>query len=270
MSEKNEKEKLKIHFMYIVIMLVLSNVMIAAFLLFGKDNALAHLSSAGTLVSIVLGIVAILITLWDIAGQKNSIYEIREQIEKIKTVSDEIVTASESVKNNTEATDDILNSLKSFQITSGSNFDKVYKQIDQIIEELKESNGDKGENGKDIEKEQLLDQLNLMKDEIGKQEKSYISFYPKFKESFFRSYNFDEGKKTILKKFDNIYVNPPYYSDSQMDFKTFLNINFKHMDLNDKDFNEIYKFYIDNQPKSPFIPLEEAKQIFEEFKKNSL
>ncbi|MED4634979.1 hypothetical protein P9443_19085 [Peribacillus frigoritolerans] len=163
MNEKLAKEKLKIHFMYIVIILVLSNVMIGAFLLFGKNNALAHLSSAGTLLSIVLAIVAILITLWDIAGQKNSIYEIKDQIEKIKKVSDDIVNTSETIKNNAEASDDILNSLKDFEAKSGTNFDRLYGQIDQVIEKVEQSNG---VNGDDNEKQNLIKQLNQMKNDL--------------------------------------------------------------------------------------------------------
>lgn len=123
LSERNlEKEKLKLHFMYVVIILVLVNVMVGAFLLFGKKNALAHLSSAGTLLSIVLAIVAILITLWDVAGQKSNVLDVKNSVEDLKGVTGEIT--------------DII---RQFEKTNGERESELITLINQFNENYKEN-----------------------------------------------------------------------------------------------------------------------------------
>ncbi|MGE8207828.1 hypothetical protein ACQKP0_25510 [Heyndrickxia sp. NPDC080065] len=60
--------RIKIHFMYIVIILVFISILLCGALLIGYEGTIKTLSNSSTLLSIVLAVVAILITLWDVAG----------------------------------------------------------------------------------------------------------------------------------------------------------------------------------------------------------
>ncbi|MED3945336.1 hypothetical protein [Priestia aryabhattai] len=154
MNERNlEKEKLKLHFMYVVIILVLVNVMVGAFLLFGKKNALAHLSSAGTLLSIVLAIVAILITLWDVAGQKSNVLDVKNSVEDLKGVTGEITDIIEQFeKTNRERESELITLMNKF----GENYKENSSILDSLaekVEKLSVTGDDKSE-------------LDIIKDEI--------------------------------------------------------------------------------------------------------
>lgn len=242
MSERFAKEKLKLHFIYIVIILVLSNVMIGAFLLFGKKNALAHLSSAGTLLSIVLAIVAILITLWDIAGQKNSIYEIKEQIEKIKNVSDDIVNTSETIKENAEASDDILNSLKDFEEKSGANFEKLGSRLSEVIVIVEQLNGP---NQNDEEKQKVLDELNKIQSDLKISQLSQL---------------IKEAKRENETKASKMLKN---------EFKAYLK-QFSIDELTYYDIRNIYNTFVNGYEDAKEFSLKDASDVYREFTKNHL
>lgn len=137
LNERNlEKEKLKLHFMYVVIILVLVNVMVGAFLLFGKKNALAHLSSAGTLLSIVLAIVAILITLWDVAGQKSNVLDVKNSVEDLKGVTGEITDIIRQFEEtNRERESELITLINQFNENykeNGATFDVLAEKLEKL------------------------------------------------------------------------------------------------------------------------------------------
>jgi len=55
--------------------------------IFQQDLAVKGLSNAALLLSIVLAVIAILITLWDVAGQKNNISDLKKSVEELGGVT---------------------------------------------------------------------------------------------------------------------------------------------------------------------------------------
>lgn len=82
----NEAKRIKIHFMYWVIMLSLFAITLLAVLLIGHQKTVTTLSNASLLLSIVLAVVAILITLWDVAGQKNNIADLQGMVRGFRKI----------------------------------------------------------------------------------------------------------------------------------------------------------------------------------------
>jgi hypothetical protein len=82
----DEAKRIKIHFMYVVIILVLVSGVLGGALLLGHKSTITTLSNASLLLSIVLAVVAILITLWDVAGQKNNVATLQEMITGLRKI----------------------------------------------------------------------------------------------------------------------------------------------------------------------------------------
>ena len=95
----NDKEiryqKLKSRFFYISIILGLIIISLVTLFFYRDDNAWLFLSFAGTAISIVLSVIAILITLIDVAGQRQQIADISESA---KTLSRSTETLKKSIE----------------------------------------------------------------------------------------------------------------------------------------------------------------------------
>ncbi|OXS60307.1 hypothetical protein B1A99_07660 [Cohnella sp. CIP 111063] len=77
-------------FLFVISLLILVTINVLA-VLFGTDKtAGAVLNFTATAISIVLAIIAILITLLDIAGQKNSVHQLAELSQELQNSSDNI------------------------------------------------------------------------------------------------------------------------------------------------------------------------------------
>ena len=120
----------KLHFIYIVCILGVAILLLLATILLDYTETVATLSNSGILLSIVLAIVAILITLWDVAGQKNALGDIREQINSIKEITDDI-------KESAELSKELVAELQDFDSRFGVNFDPIKEMLDSISNEIK-------------------------------------------------------------------------------------------------------------------------------------
>lgn len=140
--------------MYIVIIMALISIILGGVLLIGYDNAVKTLSNGSTLLSIVLAVVAILITLWDVSGQKNSVYDIKKQVELLENlVEEDKINRNESTKI-INSLFDLQDELKNYLEENKKNSQEIYS----ILTEIKEKGLDA-----DITKkvEKLLDQSEL-------------------------------------------------------------------------------------------------------------
>lgn len=109
-KEKGEEEKfvmnedryklmsLKLHFLYTLIFLIAIACIVGGLALYRQDLAIKGLSNAALLLSIVLAVLAILITLWDVSGQKQNVYDMKKEIEKLSKIVNKTSSFSEKLE----------------------------------------------------------------------------------------------------------------------------------------------------------------------------
>lgn len=78
-----------LHLKYIIVIFILVCSTVGGMALFNQEFAIKSLSAASLLTSIVLAVVAILITLWDVAGQKSNIFTMQETLKSFKDIIEE-------------------------------------------------------------------------------------------------------------------------------------------------------------------------------------
>lgn len=91
-----------------VIIVVLVSLMFAE-----STYAGSMLSFAATLSSILLAVIAIIITLIDVAGQRSNIFDVKNSVEDLKTVSHEISQLVSDFENRIQRRDDEMITLMS-------------------------------------------------------------------------------------------------------------------------------------------------------------
>jgi len=87
-TKEMENEKLGLHLKYCIVIFLIISSTIGGLALYNQKLAIVGLSNAGLLLSIVLAVIAILITLWDVAGQRNSIGKVEKSVDDLKNVSE--------------------------------------------------------------------------------------------------------------------------------------------------------------------------------------
>ncbi|OED32515.1 hypothetical protein BHE17_08695 [Planococcus maritimus] len=135
-DERIKNIKLSLHLKYIIAIFILLSCTIAGLALYDQDLAIKGLSAAGLLTSIVLAVIAILITLWDVAGQKNNIFDVKNSIEELRNVSGEIndlVAGIES--NNTETMKVLTDYITHFQEKNELNINK-FTELTERFEKI--------------------------------------------------------------------------------------------------------------------------------------
>lgn len=106
--DKKDLDRVKLHFVYVSIILGLFSLLTLTYTFFNREVAWQFLSFAGVALSLVLSVIAILITLIDVAGQKQQVYEIFKSSEELK----EIITKQQELiaqhAKNIDNVDDII------------------------------------------------------------------------------------------------------------------------------------------------------------------
>lgn len=106
--DKKDLGRVKLHFVYVSIILGLFSLLTLSYTFFNREVAWQFLSFAGVALSLVLSVIAILITLIDVAGQKQQVYEIFKSSEELKeTITQQQELITQHAKN-IENVDDII------------------------------------------------------------------------------------------------------------------------------------------------------------------
>lgn len=126
--KEEEIKRVKLHFKYTASILFGISILIVALVFYDKDVASTYLTYAGTILSIVLSVIAILITLIDVAGQKKQVYEIYNTSEELKSL----------VENHRVATNN-MEKLITSQQESLKLYQKNIENVDNVIRELMNS-----------------------------------------------------------------------------------------------------------------------------------
>lgn len=165
--------KLSLHLKYSIAIFILLTCTIGGLSLYNQDLAIKGLSTAGLLTSIVLAVIAILITLWDVAGQKNNILDVKSSIEELKNVSAEIneLVAGIEVRNS-ETMKVLTDYITHYQEKNELNINKI-NDLTEKFEKIKISD-DSRDDYQSIKKE--LESMNqILKNDLISVEKSEIN-----------------------------------------------------------------------------------------------
>jgi hypothetical protein len=136
--KRNENENMKLHLMYLSLIFGIISLGLLALVFVESTTAITSLSYASTLLSIVLAVIAILITLWDVAGQKNTIFEIKSETDKLKATVEDLREAYSGA-------DDIIERIKTLQdylVGMINDNNKLSHSILDSIENIKDSKDD--------------------------------------------------------------------------------------------------------------------------------
>lgn len=200
---ENDKEiryqKLKSRFFYISIILGLIIISLVTLFFYKDDNAWLFLSFAGTAISIVLSIIAILITLIDVAGQRQQIADISESAKTLSRSTETLKKSIEDYQNDKNEIKQIINAALNESI--GNKLDEQTSEFIKLLEKLEsKSNGS----------EELEKNIQEIKDSVIKsnsKEKSDLNN---------RKYTAYVKRGNPLIKFDN--DNPLNYGNIRIDY----------------------------------------------------
>lgn len=153
MENKQPKMINQLHLIYPLIIAAISMVSLATYYYGGGSKAGEMVSFASTLSSIILSVIAIIMTIVDVAGQRNTILDLKETAEKLSETNeksqelninimdklDEIALLRdqliEQINSNTEWKDDIKKLLQgSAKDISPDDYQKIVEEAKKIIE----------------------------------------------------------------------------------------------------------------------------------------
>lgn len=143
---ENDKEikyqKVKLRFLYVSIILVLIIISLISLFFYRNVNAWLFLSFAGTAISIVLSVIAILITLIDVAGQRQQIADISDSAKTLSESTEVLQQSIEDYQNDKNEIRQIIESALNDSI--GSKLTEQTNSFVDLLDELKSKfNGDK-------------------------------------------------------------------------------------------------------------------------------
>lgn len=130
-DQQLDSSRLFLHLKYIVIIFILVCCTVGGMALYNQDFAINSLSAASLLTSIVLAVVAILITLWDVAGQKSNILIMQENLNSFREIILQFKTISEDNEISINELKDVVMELNQ----NVSSYESKFAQIEKKIEE---------------------------------------------------------------------------------------------------------------------------------------
>lgn len=150
---ENDKEikyqKVKLRFLYVSIILVLIIISLISLFFYRNVNAWLFLSFAGTAISIVLSVIAILITLIDVAGQRQQIADISESAKTLSESTETLKQSIEDYQNDKNEIKHIIHTALNESI--GSKLDDYTNNVVNSLDALKNNVGDNKELEKEIQ-----------------------------------------------------------------------------------------------------------------------
>lgn len=169
----------KLHFIYIIVCLTLVILGILAITIWDKEEAGIGLNNAATPSSIVLAVVAIVMTIVDIAGQRTTISDLRDTAE---TLESNLNQTNDSLQTLSELQDCLLKTMESIS--------KSQEDLKDNISALQKTY----ENEETINREKLNSDFESLKDKV-------LIMPSNHRMAYFRSSNFkDEKSKSDLRE----------------------------------------------------------------------
>lgn len=134
----------KLHYYYGGGMLAIIIILLTALNFANSGFAGSMLSFAATLSSVLLAVIAIIITLLDVAGQRNNILDVKNSVEELKVVSHEISELVFDFESRIQRRDDqMLSLMTQFDIKNGTTNEKI-EELANKLDTISESGDTKG------------------------------------------------------------------------------------------------------------------------------
>ena len=169
MSDNKQKTIGVVHVVYLSIIFSGVVIWLIAYIFGTSTYAGSLLTFAGTLSSILLAVIAIIITLIDVAGQRSNILDVKNSVEELKKVSTEITTiVGEFEKSNILRQENMMETITQFN----KDIEINTKKFDEITANLGKISLT-GESQKELEKIKV--DITEMKDSLKKpfEDKNY-------------------------------------------------------------------------------------------------
>lgn len=134
MDTNKKAEKTIVWLSATLIMISILAISVLCLFFYEMDSAWLFLSFTGTSLTLVLSVIAIVITLVDVAGQKHQVAEIAESAKKLKTILEEQKVENKNLK------EEMLNRLNSEDINDLTDMKKSLKEIYDFIQNGEDGN----------------------------------------------------------------------------------------------------------------------------------
>lgn len=147
---KRSKKEVQIHFMYIVIILSLVIVLLLTSHFYYKNEAWIFLSFSGVAVSIILSVIAIIISLIDVAGQRQQVAEISESAKLLKETVESNSLSNEGIKT-------VLSEIVEEKVINNNNINSI-AEIKELLELLSSD--------EDVDKETSKTEISILAEKL--------------------------------------------------------------------------------------------------------
>lgn len=138
------------------IIMAISLLILISYVCYTQDTAWVFLGFAGTALSLVLSVLAILVTLWDVAGQKQQVVDITNSAIELKEIVEQLKLENKDYKN---AMDSLIND------NMQSQFSSFEKRISLVIDQLP-----------DEKKNEVKDEIDNLAKSINKYRNSILQY----------------------------------------------------------------------------------------------
>ena len=113
----------------------------------GSSNALGYVSFAGTLVSIMLGLIAIIYSFVQSISQNTSVIEIRDQVERLIIAGNEISNSGRIIHSASQEVNELIGDLASKVTENTSTTKEAFGSFNKLTSELNMSSSRHGKEG---------------------------------------------------------------------------------------------------------------------------
>jgi low affinity Fe/Cu permease len=154
---KNKQPKMinQLHLIYPLIIAVISVVALSSFYYGGGSKAGEMVSFASTLSSIILSVIAIIMTIVDVAGQRTTVSDLKETAEKLEN---NLIKTNEGIDEVNNLKNELM---RSMDVLIKSNF-SITNEISNLKEKYTSGNSEDGKGkGEDTNKDIIEDLDNL-------------------------------------------------------------------------------------------------------------
>lgn len=161
--EKDKKETFKkgyinkYHLIYPLIIMSIIIILLTSFVFKSSDYAGSMLSFAATLSSVLLAVVAIIITLIDATGQRDNVYEVKNSVEELKEITEGFKELqNEYIENNKKIIEQIAALEEGHTVTN-----ELLERVGDMVQKI-ETDDDQEELTQDLEeiKSMIKEQQN--------------------------------------------------------------------------------------------------------------
>ncbi len=143
-KEKRQTGNSKLHIIYLCIIFGMITLGLVAFIFYNIDEAWVFLSFSGVSLSIVLAVIAIVITLVDVAGQKHQVFEIAKSVEEFREVSEKqndfVNNFQEEVDNFNDAQKEYSETLERITMNNERKLNNFLEELPKVIKEMEQNN----------------------------------------------------------------------------------------------------------------------------------